>query len=89
MPVREEAAESDPDEPVMSIKAPSRGASGAAPKLETVQESSLPATPGFDGLEVDRYGYPRNGPTFCHDYAPCSYPRLENPYQPCTLLALS
>ncbi|KAF2106260.1 vacuolar segregation subunit 7-domain-containing protein [Lophiotrema nucula] len=34
------------------MKASSRGASGAAPKLETVQEGSLPTTPGFDGLEV-------------------------------------
>jgi len=37
------------------MKAPSRGASGAAPKLETVQESSLPATPGFDGLEAESF----------------------------------
>jgi hypothetical protein len=39
---------------IMSMKAPSRGASGVAPKLETVQESSLPATPGFDGIEPQR-----------------------------------
>ena len=77
IPVREESAGSDPDEVVMSIKGPSRGASGVAPKLETVQESSLPATPGFDGLETDRYGVPRNGPTLCHDDARCSYPRTE------------
>jgi hypothetical protein len=89
IPVREESALSDADEPPMSIKAPSRGASGAAPKLETVQESSLPATPGFDGLEADRYGIPRNGPTLCHVNARCVYPRIENPYQPCTLLAPS
>lgn len=50
-PVRDDASASEPDEPVMSAKGPSRGASGAAPKLETVQESSLPATPGFDGLD--------------------------------------
>ncbi|KAF2823047.1 hypothetical protein CC86DRAFT_75436 [Ophiobolus disseminans] len=55
IPVREETVGSDPDEPGMSIKGPSRGASGAAPKLETVQESSLPATPGFDGLEIDSF----------------------------------
>ncbi|KAJ4374977.1 Vacuolar inheritance and morphology protein [Neocucurbitaria cava] len=54
-PVREEAVASDPEEPVLSMKGPSRGASGAAPKLETVQESSLPATPGFDGLEVQSF----------------------------------
>ncbi|KAJ4323121.1 Vacuolar inheritance and morphology protein [Neodidymelliopsis sp. IMI 364377] len=52
--VREDAAAGEQDEPAMSIKAPSRGASGAAPKLETVQESSLPATPGFDGVEPQR-----------------------------------
>ncbi|KAL5120761.1 Vacuolar inheritance and morphology protein [Pleosporales sp. CAS-2024a] len=55
IPLRDDALASDPDEPVMSIKAPSRGASGAAPKLETVQESSLPATPGFGGLEADSF----------------------------------
>ena len=44
------------DEPTMSLsmKGLSRGASGVAPKLETVQESSLPATPGFDGIEPQR-----------------------------------
>ncbi|CAO2653918.1 Nn.00g106510.m01.CDS01 [Neocucurbitaria sp. VM-36] len=54
-PVREEAIASDSEEPVLSMKGPSRGASGVAPKLETVQESSLPATPGFDGLEVQSF----------------------------------
>ncbi|KAH7378250.1 vacuolar segregation subunit 7-domain-containing protein [Pyrenochaeta sp. MPI-SDFR-AT-0127] len=54
-PVRDEPVASDPDEPVLSMKGPSRGASGVAPKLETVQESSLPATPGFDGLEVQSF----------------------------------
>lgn len=63
----------------MSAKGPSRGASGTASKLETVQESSLPTTPGFDGVEADRYGIPRNGPTLCHDYARYSYPRIEKP----------
>ncbi|KAL6707616.1 Vacuolar inheritance and morphology protein [Coniothyrium glycines] len=53
--VRDEASLSDPEDPAMSIKGPSRGASGAAPKLETVQESSLPATPGFDGLEIQSF----------------------------------
>ncbi|KAF1848627.1 uncharacterized protein K460DRAFT_78535 [Cucurbitaria berberidis CBS 394.84] len=57
-PVREEAVASDPDEPVLSMKVSSRGASGVAPKLETVQESSLPATPGFDGLEVQSFIHP-------------------------------
>jgi hypothetical protein len=89
IPVREESAVGDADEPGMSIKAPSRGASGAAPKLETVQESSLPATPGFDDMEADRYGFPRNGPTLCHVNARCVYARIQNPYQPCTLLAPS
>jgi hypothetical protein len=41
-----------------------------------VQESSLPATPDFDGLETDRYGVPRNGPTLCHDDVVAS--RAEN-----------
>ncbi|KAG9186212.1 hypothetical protein G6011_02768 [Alternaria panax] len=52
-PVREEAAASDADEPQPqhTTKAPSRSSGGVAPKLATVQESSLPATPGFDGLE--------------------------------------
>ncbi|KNG50607.1 phospholipid metabolism enzyme regulator [Stemphylium lycopersici] len=55
-PVREDgAALSEPDEPQQTIKAPSRGSSGVAPKLETVQESSLPATPGFDGLEPQSF----------------------------------
>ncbi|KAF2853708.1 hypothetical protein T440DRAFT_389425 [Plenodomus tracheiphilus IPT5] len=54
-PVRDDASASEPDEPVMTSKGPSRGASGAAPKLETVQESSLPATPGFDGLEPQSF----------------------------------
>ncbi|KAH4204073.1 hypothetical protein HBH69_001390 [Parastagonospora nodorum] len=53
--VRDDAVASDSDEPAMSVKAPSRGASGAAPKLETVQESSLPTTPGFDGIGVDSF----------------------------------
>ncbi|EAT89394.2 hypothetical protein SNOG_02663 [Parastagonospora nodorum SN15] len=34
--VRDDAVASDSDEPAMSVKAPSRGASGAAPKLETL-----------------------------------------------------
>ncbi|KAF1361738.1 hypothetical protein EJ07DRAFT_153952 [Lizonia empirigonia] len=54
VPANEDGVTSgEQDEPAMglSMKAPSRGASGAAPKLETVQESSLPATPGFDGVE--------------------------------------
>ncbi|KAI4931238.1 hypothetical protein J4E85_003828 [Alternaria conjuncta] len=58
-PVREDVPVSDVDEPPsqpqtqpqQTIKAPSRSSGGAAPKLATVQESSLPATPGFDGLE--------------------------------------
>lgn len=45
----------------MSAKGPSRGASGAAPKLETVQESSLPATPGFDGLEPQSFAPKASG----------------------------
>ncbi|RMZ73636.1 phospholipid metabolism enzyme regulator [Pyrenophora seminiperda CCB06] len=48
---RNEGPASDPEEPQqLSMKAPSRG-SGLAPKLETVQESSSPATLGFGGLE--------------------------------------
>lgn len=34
------------------MKGSARGVSGAAPTLETVQEASLPATPGFDTLET-------------------------------------
>lgn len=64
IPVREESVTSDPEEPALSMKGPSRGASGVAPKLETVQESSLPATPGFDGLETDRYAFPATAPLF-------------------------
>lgn len=66
--MREETS-SDQDEPVLSMKTLSRGASGNAPKLETVQESSQPATPGIDGSEADRYGFPRKAPLFCHDNA--------------------
>ncbi|KAF2730883.1 hypothetical protein EJ04DRAFT_444133 [Polyplosphaeria fusca] len=51
IPVKEDV-NSDPEEQPLSMKATSRGASGAAPKLETVQEGSLPTTPGFEGLEV-------------------------------------
>jgi hypothetical protein len=55
MPVKEEVVTpGEEDMPIMSMKGPSRGASGVAPKLETVQESSLPATPGFDGVEPQR-----------------------------------
>ncbi|KAL1794329.1 hypothetical protein ACET3X_007750 [Alternaria dauci] len=60
-PVRDEAAASDADEPQpqpqpqAASKAPSRSSGGVAPKLATVQESSLPATPGFDGLEPQSF----------------------------------
>ncbi|RYN27892.1 hypothetical protein AA0112_g7756 [Alternaria arborescens] len=56
-PVREEAPASDPDEPQPQLapKATSRSSGGVAPKLATVQESSLPATPGFDGLEPQSF----------------------------------
>jgi hypothetical protein len=54
IPIRDEGPTSDPEEPPMSMKAPSRGVSGVAPKLETVQESSLPPTPGSDGLTTPR-----------------------------------
>jgi hypothetical protein len=56
--VRDEYAVSDTDEPMVSIKGPSRGPSGSAPKLETVQESSLPATPGFDGVNAQSFPSP-------------------------------
>ncbi|KAF1940098.1 hypothetical protein EJ02DRAFT_240783 [Clathrospora elynae] len=52
---REDGPGSDSEEPVMTMKVPSRGSSGVAPKLETVQESSLPAAPGFDGLESQSF----------------------------------
>ncbi|KAI4694681.1 hypothetical protein J4E81_006280 [Alternaria sp. BMP 2799] len=69
-PVREDVPVSDVDEPPsqpqtqpqQTIKAPSRSSGGAAPKLATVQESSLPATPGFDGLEPQRYAFPATAP---------------------------
>ncbi|KAI0575435.1 Vac7 multi-domain protein [Pyrenophora tritici-repentis] len=49
---RNDGPASDPEEPQQqSMKVPLRGSSGVAPKLETVQESSSPATPGFGGLE--------------------------------------
>jgi hypothetical protein len=65
--VPEDGTTSEPDEPTQSIKAPpARGSGGQPPKLETVQESSLPATSGFHGLEPQRYAFPRNGPTVCH-----------------------
>jgi hypothetical protein len=54
MPMRDEGPSSDPEEPPMSMKTSPRGVSGAAPKLETVQESSLPPTPGSDGLTTPR-----------------------------------
>ncbi|KAF2675621.1 hypothetical protein K458DRAFT_212511 [Lentithecium fluviatile CBS 122367] len=51
IPTRDESAASDPEEQPPSMKANPRGASGIAPKLETVQESSLPPTPGFESLD--------------------------------------
>ncbi|KAA8626942.1 Vac7 multi-domain protein [Pyrenophora tritici-repentis] len=52
---RNDGPASDPEEPQQqSMKVPLRGSSGVAPKLETVQESSSPATPGFGGLEPQR-----------------------------------
>ncbi|KAL6167240.1 Vacuolar inheritance and morphology protein [Exserohilum turcicum] len=51
----EDALASEPEEPTQTIKAPGRGAGGLQPKLETVQESSSPATPGFHGLEPQSF----------------------------------
>ncbi|KAF2147377.1 uncharacterized protein K452DRAFT_6494 [Aplosporella prunicola CBS 121167] len=42
------------DQGGMIMKAPGRAASGTAPMLETVQEGSLPTTPGFDILTLQR-----------------------------------
>ncbi|KAJ5061504.1 vacuolar segregation subunit 7-domain-containing protein [Bipolaris maydis] len=54
--VPEHPIASEPDEPTQTIKAPpARGSSGQPTKLETVQESSLPATSGFHGLEPQSF----------------------------------
>ncbi|KAF2267490.1 hypothetical protein CC78DRAFT_530869 [Lojkania enalia] len=51
--VKDEAVNSDPEEQPVSMKGSSRGGGGGvASKLETVQEASLPTTPGFDALNV-------------------------------------
>ncbi|KAF1963793.1 hypothetical protein CC80DRAFT_374113, partial [Byssothecium circinans] len=62
IPVKDESANSDNDEPLPSMKASSRGASGVAPKLETVQESSQPATPNFEEDEADSLSSTPTGP---------------------------
>ncbi|KAF2012205.1 hypothetical protein BU24DRAFT_435601 [Aaosphaeria arxii CBS 175.79] len=51
LPAKDDGKFSDPEEQPVSMKTTPRGASGAAPKLETVQEGSLPATPGTDIIE--------------------------------------
>lgn len=53
VPARDDVA-SDPEEAHLSMKPTGRGGSGVAPKLETVQESSLPTTPGEDSLDTRR-----------------------------------
>ena len=64
IPIKDEAVASDPEEQTLNMKALSRGPSGVAPKLETVQEGSLPTTPGYDGLDVQMYVVMLL-PTFC------------------------
>ncbi|KAK8236778.1 vacuolar segregation subunit 7-domain-containing protein [Phyllosticta capitalensis] len=50
---RNDTQPSDSEDPeTMSRRGTLRGQGGSAPSLETVQESSLPATPGFDLLNV-------------------------------------
>jgi hypothetical protein len=56
IPIKNEVVNSDSeDQAPLIMKGSARGVSGAAPTLETVQEASLPATPGFDTLETQRY----------------------------------
>ncbi|KAF2746797.1 hypothetical protein M011DRAFT_403600 [Sporormia fimetaria CBS 119925] len=52
LPVQDEESVADVDELLMHTKGPLRGGSGLVPKLETVQEASLPTTPAFEGLAV-------------------------------------
>jgi hypothetical protein len=51
--VQDEEGSNEGEEQLMNIKAV-RGGSGLAPKLETVQEASLPTTPAFESLNVGR-----------------------------------
>ncbi|KAL1595011.1 Vacuolar inheritance and morphology protein [Paraconiothyrium brasiliense] len=52
IPARDDVVGSDSEEAHLSMKSSGRGASGAAPKLETVQESSVPTSPGEDGHDA-------------------------------------
>ncbi|KAF2274655.1 uncharacterized protein EI97DRAFT_459935 [Westerdykella ornata] len=49
LPVQDEEGIEDVEDQQITMKAPSRG---VAPKLETVQEASVPTTPSFEGLEI-------------------------------------
>ncbi|KAK7515903.1 putative phospholipid metabolism enzyme regulator [Phyllosticta citriasiana] len=56
---RNETQPSEPEDPeTMSRRGTLRGQGGSAPSLETVQEASLPATPGFDLLNVQSANAP-------------------------------
>ena len=53
--VKDDAISDSEEQPILTMKGSTRGPSGAAPKLETVQEASLPTTPAFDDLAAQRY----------------------------------
>ncbi|KAL2677532.1 putative phospholipid metabolism enzyme regulator [Phyllosticta citricarpa] len=56
---RNETQPSEPEDPeTMSRRGTLRGQGGSAPSLETVQEASLPATPGFDLLNIQSANAP-------------------------------
>ncbi|CAI6335129.1 unnamed protein product [Periconia digitata] len=64
IPAKDETAVAEPDDQTSSMKAGTRGASGNAPKLETVQESSVPTTPGLDETEAESLSSTPTAPKF-------------------------
>ncbi|PVI07440.1 hypothetical protein DM02DRAFT_638067 [Periconia macrospinosa] len=65
IPVKDESTTSEPDDQTSSMKAATRGtSSGNAPKLETVQESSVPTTPGVDELDDESLSSTPTAPKF-------------------------
>ena len=53
--MKDEGNSDSEEQPIVTMKGSTRGPSGAAPKLETVQEASLPTTPSFDEMAAQRY----------------------------------
>ncbi|OCK83758.1 hypothetical protein K432DRAFT_166479 [Lepidopterella palustris CBS 459.81] len=65
IPSKNEGINSDSeDQAPLTMKGSARGSGSAAPTLETVQEASLPTSPGFEALESQRY-CPQLNWSFC------------------------